>query len=1373
MTERDMNNNSTASQPQKSGMVGNAIRWTAISVGGLFGALILILAVIMVFGISIELNWLKSKIEPAAAEALGRPFAIEGPVTLVPSLLPVVQIEGVRIGNPQGWPEADLARLDLARVELRILPLLKGEVLIEEITVEGLHVDLETNAQGEPNWLLPKSKEATESELVEETEPPALKFIQLAELSLRDIVLTHRDASTDETFELKLEEITGSAEDREPMQLLIQGAVQDLPYEMTFNGGSLAALVEGKAPWPMDFSATAVGAKLNVAGEIAEPLRGKGLALEFDLTGPNLQELEVILGTKLPPIQSFGLKGRIEEADGKYRIADLTGEIAATGVTGSFEADTSGVKPRLLGDIDIRRIDAGPLFAAIGGEAAVKAGAEQESDQSDRTELKEGETQPAGGVDIDEPVLTLDAFEKFDANLKLTIHEVVNAPASLRDATLEVVVADGKLSAPMAVTLAEVPFTGELSLAPEAGQPMVAISLASEKSDIGELATLLSGAKGIEGKFDLVQLDFSARGESIRSLVETAELSAAISGASLSYGHETGGRPVEFALNQAKLRFPAADESQITAQGSLLGDAFTLELKGGTFIENFVKNQWPLELTASGGGAEFTVAGTARKAEDDVGSEFDFALSGDRIGELAAWIGVSPKATQSYLLNGKVTHRTKGIRVQIDQARIGESAFAGEAGIRKEDETPVTFARLDFKVLDLKGLGSMFPEKTEGEAAKPEAQKTGTKALTIDVPILPKGIEIFDSDIEIAIARIKLEPADITGVSVSSRIRDGYVDKAPIGAVIAGARFEGSYGIDLRGDVPRIDLKVQSSQVNVGDLLAQLGVAEGLAMTAGGFDLDLAMEGASTREILKQSSLSVGIKDGAWKLVAPGAEGGLDIQISQTTISAKPEQPIRLAIDGRIDKTPVKIEITTDPLGSFAEAKKRLKMDVDVALAQANLKLTGAAPLPVRAENLHFAMDFQGERFSDFDELLDVNLPPIGPYRLRGNFGSRSSGYYVEKLQVTVGESTLDGQLDFKTVERPPRFDIELVAKRIQLDDFDTGDWSATGDSAEVSGASEAPEVTESGQKSPKSDRSLLSPAVMRSLDGKFTVEVEEVLSGQDHLGKGTMVAMLEKGRFTVDPLTLDVPGGSVDVDFVLEPSENDVALEARAKVEKLDYGILARRIDPKSETGGVISVDVDLKTRGPDLNRVMDGANGHIDFGLWPKDLNAGIFDLWAVNVISTLMSEVDKEEASKLNCVIVRFHVDNGLMQERVVFADTSKMRVEGSADIDFRQRTLEVRAKPKAKKPEFFSLAVPVGLKGTFEDFGIKINPVVLTGKAISFVTSPLHVPVRRLFKRKEPEDSVQACAEAWRAEFVEADQKPESGASQGVHEDHPGN
>ena len=55
--------------------------------------------------------------------------------------------------------------------------------------------------------------------------------------------------------------------------------------------------------------------------------------------------------------------------------------------------------------------------------------------------------------------------------------------------------------------------------------------------------------------------------------------------------------------------------------------------------------------------------------------------------------------------------------------------------------------------------------------------------------------------------------------------------------------------------------------------------------------------------------------------------------------------------------------------------------------------------------------------------------------------------------------------------------------------------------------------------------------------------------------------------------------------------------------------------------------------------------------------------------------------------------------------------------------------------------------MGVKGHFDDFKIAINPLGLTTTVISFITSPLHVPVRRLFKKGLPEDGLEACKEMW--------------------------
>ena len=94
-----------------------------------------------------------------------------------------------------------------------------------------------------------------------------------------------------------------------------------------------------------------------------------------------------------------------------------------------------------------------------------------------------------------------------------------------------------------------------------------------------------------------------------------------------------------------------------------------------------------------------------------------------------------------------------------------------------------------------------------------------------------------------------------------------------------------------------------------------------------------------------------------------------------------------------------------------------------------------------------------------------------------------------------------------------------------------------------------------------------------------------------------------------------------------------------------------------------------------------------------------------------------------------------------------DTSNMRIAGKADVDFRSHKLKILLVPKAKKPQFFSLAVPIRVEGSFNDFGLGIGLSRLTGAVFSFITSPVHVPVRRVFVGTIPEDGKEACLKAW--------------------------
>jgi len=228
--------------------------------------------------------------------------------------------------------------------------------------------------------------------------------------------------------------------------------------------------------------------------------------------------------------------------------------------------------------------------------------------------------------------------------------------------------------------------------------------------------------------------------------------------------------------------------------------------------------------------------------------------------------------------------------------------------------------------------------------------------------------------------------------------------------------------------------------------------------------------------------------------------------------------------------------------------------------------------------------------------------------------------------------------------------------------------------------------------------------------------------------------------------MQLNIPGGSVKIEFDFAPTDTEVALEIGAKVEEFDYGILARRIRPDSNMGGWLSLDVDLKSRAENLKTIMQHANGYIDFAVVPENFEANLFELWAVNLLTAVLPKLDSEATSKVNCAVFRFDIKDGKMKEDAIFVDTSKMQVSGEAQVKFKTSEVYLAMAPKAKKAEFFSLATPIQVKGTFNDYKIGVPPGGLIGTALRFITSPIVVPIQRIFSERVAADGHAACTAA---------------------------
>jgi uncharacterized protein involved in outer membrane biogenesis len=235
----------------------------------------------------------------------------------------------------------------------------------------------------------------------------------------------------------------------------------------------------------------------------------------------------------------------------------------------------------------------------------------------------------------------------------------------------------------------------------------------------------------------------------------------------------------------------------------------------------------------------------------------------------------------------------------------------------------------------------------------------------------------------------------------------------------------------------------------------------------------------------------------------------------------------------------------------------------------------------------------------------------------------------------------------------------------------------------------------------------------------------------------------LKNGRFSIDPLKLNIPGGSLTLAASLKPDEKAPEASIRTVMKKFDFGVLVRRTNPKAEMGGRINLDVDLKSSADNFEKLMAKSSGYIDFSGRLENLKAGVIDLWAVNLIAAAVSKED-ENGSKINCVIGRWTMKNGLLKPDIFLIDTSKIRICGKGQVDFRKEHIDMKLAPTPKKPEYFSLATPIEIDGKFSEFDPDIQPGGLIGTTVKFIASPVTTTVKRLFDQELPADGNDVCA-----------------------------
>ncbi len=185
--------------------------------GKLIKVLFAVLGLVVAAGVALAVflpmyfdpNDYKDEISAAVKDKTGRDLIISGDIGL--SVFPWLgaDIGSTKMSNADGFGDEPFAEIQQVAVRLKLMPLLKGDIEVGRIGLNGLRLRLAKNAQGKSNWedlqAAGKEEPAAESKGTDPAEKPGfeVKSLQLEGVDISDAAIYWSDASTNANYKLE------------------------------------------------------------------------------------------------------------------------------------------------------------------------------------------------------------------------------------------------------------------------------------------------------------------------------------------------------------------------------------------------------------------------------------------------------------------------------------------------------------------------------------------------------------------------------------------------------------------------------------------------------------------------------------------------------------------------------------------------------------------------------------------------------------------------------------------------------------------------------------------------------------------------------------------------------------------------------------------------------------------------------------------------------------------------------------------------------------------------------------------------------------------------------------------------------------------
>jgi len=349
-------------------------RWLRIVAIALVAVALVIGAIYAAIVIAFPPERLAALLANEVKAATGRDFRIAGGLSIrvLPSI--AIQVRDVVLGNAPWGSRADMVTVRRAAIDVSPGALLKGELRILRIDVEGVDALLESDGANGHNWQFAPGKPTDGGTKPASHDAQASRF-ELKRVVASDVLVAYRDGKS-APHALTIDTLDWRSNDG-GSDVALALTLGKQRWKVEGRVGLVALLVEGKEDWPFDLRLAGDGATLSAKGAMGTGERAGSVQADVSAELATAAALVPLAADAARLPMPLALRTRVQYAGRELRVDPLQLSIAGQTIDGRATLNTAQVRPRVDAALTSKSIDVTKLAAALSthtGDPARPAG---------------------------------------------------------------------------------------------------------------------------------------------------------------------------------------------------------------------------------------------------------------------------------------------------------------------------------------------------------------------------------------------------------------------------------------------------------------------------------------------------------------------------------------------------------------------------------------------------------------------------------------------------------------------------------------------------------------------------------------------------------------------------------------------------------------------------------------------------------------------------------------------------------------------------------------------------------------------------------------------------------------------------------------